>query len=405
MINLFESGRLLYISSVDISIGNGPGVNEVEFLNGLLSIMGNRAHFLIPRPNSPVSEIAAEQCTYSQPHHQHSPWHFHQHIISQIKQANRLISQEHFDLLLFRLDLLPFAPLYITKKHNIPYALKTLGQGLMNIFSDKITWPIGSLLSTFNQTLVKKLVKGAIAVDTVSQIQKTILDNSLNVEDDRITYIDNAVNTKRFYPIPTQQAKKELGLDKYNPIIGYAGNNAHTRGGIQLIEAAPALLQKYPNLGVVILGDTKGSQSLIDSARNLNIENHCVFTGNVPFNQVPAYINAFDVGTSLLPQKHHGQSELKVRQYLACGKPVVATTPGSNDFIAENDLGTLIQNGDKNSTIDALDKWISTSDEERSQFSARAHQFARDHLSIEQMLDKRITLWNERMNLNNNKKP
>ena len=50
---------------------------------------------------------------------------------------DRLLAQRRFDLLVFRLDVLPLAPLYITRRHRIPYALKTLGQGMVNVLNEK----------------------------------------------------------------------------------------------------------------------------------------------------------------------------------------------------------------------------------------------------------------------------
>ena len=50
-------GNILYISSVDVSIGNGPGVNEREFILALYRAIGDRAHFLIPRPADVVADM------------------------------------------------------------------------------------------------------------------------------------------------------------------------------------------------------------------------------------------------------------------------------------------------------------------------------------------------------------
>ncbi|MDX1412981.1 MAG: glycosyltransferase family 4 protein [Candidatus Promineifilaceae bacterium] len=400
MINLRKSGHILYVSSVDISIGNGPGVNEREFILALYREIKDRAHFLIPQPAHEIAELPDNVCTFSAGHQEHNPRYFPGHVLSTMRLADQILTSRHFDLLVFRLDLMPFAPLKIIKKHNIPFALKTLGQGQMKAIKERFGWPLGSALARVNQHLVQQLVKNAIAVDTVSEMQLHYLQQMLDIEPDTIICIDNAVNTKRFFPTSTSAARNELGLNQFEPIIGYIGNHAaHKRGGAQLIEVVPMLLEKYPNLGVVILGDINGSQSLIDLAHNLEIEEHCVFTGYVPFHQVPTYVNALDVGISLLAPKFYGQSELKVRQYVACGKPVIATMPGSNDFLFSEDLGSLVQYDDINSIAMEVDRWLSLTENDQLRFSARSFQYAQDHLSVEQSLAKRIALWNERINL------
>ena len=140
MINLLETGQILYISSVDISIGNGPGVNEREFVNGLYSAIGDRAHFLIPQPENSSYELPESVCTFSSSHKAHHPLFYFKHIFSVLKQANKILSQRTFDLIVFRLDVLPIAPLVITKKHPIAYAIKTLGQGSIRVLNEKGWW-------------------------------------------------------------------------------------------------------------------------------------------------------------------------------------------------------------------------------------------------------------------------
>ena len=58
--------KYLYISSVDVSIGNGPGVNEREFVVSLSKLLGKNIKFLIPRPLNKVDgEFPLNQCVFS----------------------------------------------------------------------------------------------------------------------------------------------------------------------------------------------------------------------------------------------------------------------------------------------------------------------------------------------------
>ena len=398
MSELSISGRILYVSSVDISIGNGPGVNEREFVLALYRSIGDRAHFLIPKPVDNVTELPLSAGTFSLPHKEHSLRHFPNHVISTIRLANHVLSTRTYDLVVFRLDLMPIAPLCISRRHHVPFVLKTLGQGQMNTLVEKISWPLGPVLAEINKLMVGRLAHDAIAVDTVSELQREYLGERLKLGLEKIFVVDNAVNTRRFFPASKEIARRELGLIQFDPIIGYIGNHAAlNRGGKQLILAARDLLQKYPKLGVLILGDLSGSESLIDLAQQHNLQDHCLFTGYVPFERVPIYINALDVGVSLLAPRYRGQSELKVRQYLACGKPVVATTPGRNDFLAEQRLGSLVRSDDQDEICVELDRWLSLGADDQLEFASRAAQYARDQLSVERSLAMRMNLWNERL--------
>jgi glycosyltransferase involved in cell wall biosynthesis len=197
--DLKKNGRILYISSVDVSIGNGPGVNEREFIVAMHRVMGDRAYFLIPQPANEVPDLPANACTFCLPHRRHHPLHFPGHVISQARLANDILSRKKFDLLLFRLDVLPLVAFYITRKHRIPYAIKTLGQGTMNALAERGGW-LGRSLVALNRWLVKQIVAKALLADSVSTMQVQHLKHLLSVDSDKIVWIDNAVNTSRFFP-------------------------------------------------------------------------------------------------------------------------------------------------------------------------------------------------------------
>jgi len=394
--DLRADGRILYVSSVDVSIGNGPGVNEREFVLGLHSAIKERAHFLIPRPARDVDELRNIGCTYVFPHRRHNPLLYPAHVSAQVIAAQRLLQSQRFDLIVFRLDVLPVGPYVITRNHRVPYALKTVGQGMLNVLGERLG-VIGKVLARVNLRIVRRMVEGAICGDSVSKAQVEYLHQLLGSVSSKIVWIDNAVNTKRFCPVATAQARQELGLARYNPIVCYVGSRPWERGGMQLIEVAPRLIHRYRDLGIVIVGNGGGAEALQKAARERGVAEHCVLTGYVPFDQVPKYINACDVGVSIsLRPDRSAASELKVRQYLACGKPVVIS-PGSNEFVVSEKLGTIVPPNDMEAIGAALEEMLSQGAGEREGFARRAAQYMKENLSIEAAIARRLTLWSERL--------
>lgn len=397
MKNLLEEGQILYISSTDVSIGNGPGVNEREIILALYEMIGNRAHFLIPQPKENIVDLPVEACTFCLPYKRH-PLNFWVHIASQIRQANKLLSEKKFDLIVIRLTLFPLSSLSITRKHRIPYAIKTLGVGPLNVLDEKRWW-FGGPLNKINHKLFKYMVNNALVADSDSTLHVETLRQILDVKSDAIVWVDNTVNVKRFFPSSTKDARKELGLTKFDPIVGYIGSRPWERGGMQLVDATPHLLSKYPNLGVVIVGGGKELENIIKRADELKVLDRCRFEGYVPFDKIPLYVNSLDVGVSIsLREDRRVNSELKVRQYLACGKPVVIS-PGSNEFVVEEKFGSVVQPTDIESIASTLDHWLSYTSEKQEEFSKKAFEYMRTHLSMEAAVSKRINLWNERLQL------
>lgn len=395
-IDFAKAGEILYVSSVDVSLGNGPGVNEREFITALHSAIGPRAHFLVPEPAGPVADLPLSACTFSLPHHRHHPLHFAAHSLSKTRRARELLARRHFDLMVFRLDVLPLATLLITRGQRTPYALKTLGQNSVKILGERGGW-LGRRLERINRRMVRQVVSGAIVADSVTDLQADYLAGELGVDRGQIVCIDNAVNMERFRRTDPALARAELGLEGYDPIIGYVGSRPTERGGMALVEAAARLLPRYPQLGVLIVGDGPGMDSLTARARELGVDDRCVLTGQVPFDTVPIHINALDVAVSISElADRRAASELKVRQYLACGKPVVIS-PGGNEFVALEELGSVVDASDREAIAAALDRWLASSPPQREEFALRAESYMQRHLSMEHAIARRFALWEERL--------
>ena len=318
------------------------------------------------------------------------------HVLSQIRQAHQLLAKRHFDFLLFRLDVLPIAPLYITKMFRQPFALKTLGHNVLKALADRGGW-FGRSLGGINRRLVKGLVRTAVVADSVSPIQIDFLRDRLDLDDDHVVWIDNAVNTERFRVESTTEARHQLNLTRFDNLVGYVGTRPWERGGMQLIEAAARITHKYPNLGIVILGEGNGVRDLHRRAQELGVGDRCVFPGYVPFHHVPTYVNSLDVGVSLnlLPSRE-ASSELKVRQYLACGKPVLAS-PGGNDFLMDAGLGSIVRPRDIDVIARELDRWLGMKPHDRAAFAHQASDYTVRHLSVDSATNQRLDLWSQRL--------
>jgi glycosyltransferase involved in cell wall biosynthesis len=115
-----------------------------------------------------------------------------------------------------------------------------------------------------------------------------------------------------------------------SPKIGYCGSLTATRLDILLIEFIA--LQK-PEWNIVLVGpeDEAFKNSTLHSLQNI------FFLGSKAEYELPAYVHAFDVciNPQLLNQMTIGNYPRKVDEYLAAGKPVVATKTEAMDMFAE----------------------------------------------------------------------
>jgi len=371
-------------------------VNENEFVRALHDAIGERAHFLVPRPVEPVDDLPANALSFCAPHRRYHPLRFPLHVASQLRAAERLLRDGRFDLIVVRIDVLPFVPFLLTRRHRLPYAIKTIGTGVIDPLDGGAGW-LGRALAPLNRFMVRRLIERALVADTDSELHAAAVRERLGLAGGEIVWIDNAVNTRRFFPGSREAARREVGLAAFDPIVGYVGSRPWERGGAQLLEAAARLSAKHPGLGVVIVGEGAPVAAMQRRAAELGIAERCRFTGYVPYRRIPAWVNSLDVGVSIsLEPERQMNSELKVRQYLACGKPIVIS-PGSNEFVPAEGFGTVVEPEDLDAITAAIERWLALTPAERDAFAARAARYMHERLSMSAAVDQRLRLWTERM--------
>lgn len=115
------------------------------------------------------------------------------------------------------------------------------------------------------------------------------------------------------------------------PIIGYVGSLNSERLDIQIIES---LATHYPDFSVVLVGPEDDSFKMSSLHQLENV----FFLGSKPVSELPAYINAFDIciNPQLVNEITIGNYPRKIDEYLAMGKPVIATKTKAMESFADH---------------------------------------------------------------------
>ncbi len=157
----------------------------------------------------------------------------------------------------------------------------------------------------------------------------TYLRDLYAVHNPNAYYIGQGCNLKVFDAYKEYKTPDDIAVIK-NPIVGYVGALTNLRIDMSIITT---IAEKLPHWNVVLVGPESDGIRKEDYAHLSNI----IFLGKKPLDTLGSYINSFDVciNPQLINATTIGNYPLKVDEYLAMGKPVVATKTKGMQLFAD----------------------------------------------------------------------
>jgi glycosyltransferase involved in cell wall biosynthesis len=155
-----------------------------------------------------------------------------------------------------------------------------------------------------------------------------------------------AVNTDLFTPaISGEQIRLKYNLSDSMVVI-YEGIMDKLRNLNVLFYALALVKEKRQKVKLLMVGDGHDRTNLEKLARKLGLEDAVVFTGRVPYFEVPHFIAASDIALSPIPplDVYKVSSPCKPFEYMAVAKPVVANEeiPEHKEVLEESGGGILV---------------------------------------------------------------
>ena len=161
-------------------------------------------------------------------------------------------------------------------------------------------------------------------------------------DEDRIVPLPDGVDVGVFRPgQPDVELAHRLGLDRKR-IIVFLGVLTEYQGVDLLLDAVPAVIHQRPDAHFLVMGfPNEAHYRHLAAARG--IERAVTFTGRVPYEQAPRWINLGEIAVS--PKRSLTEANGKLLNYMACGRPVVASdTPVNREMLGE--AGVYVAVGD-----------------------------------------------------------
>jgi glycosyltransferase involved in cell wall biosynthesis len=176
----------------------------------------------------------------------------------------------------------------------------------------------------------------------------------LGVPERRLLITPNGVDLERFSPRTSgREVRARLGLEE-RFVLGWAGSFRPFHGLSMAVEAAGCLRSSIPDLALLLIGDGHQRRSVEARAGSAGVP--LVITGTVPYDEMPAHVAAIDVPL-VLDEGHwsYHYSPLKLREYMASGKPTVAARSGEVGRVVTDGIdGLLVDAGNVSAVADAV---------------------------------------------------
>lgn len=128
--------------------------------------------------------------------------------------------------------------------------------------------------------------------------------------------------------------RSELGISERSRVVLYCGNFESYQGVSMLAEAHPHVVCEVPDAVFLFVGAN-------DATHEIQNQKDIIVLPRQPQSEIPRYLAMADVLVS--PRENCQNIPLKVFEYMAAGKPIVATDSPSHRTVLDDDRAVLVE--------------------------------------------------------------
>jgi glycosyltransferase involved in cell wall biosynthesis len=148
-----------------------------------------------------------------------------------------------------------------------------------------------------------------------------------------VLVLENGVDLGRFDDVPMVRGRSPSGPAR----VGAVANLRSVKGLDVFVRAAARLSGEFPRSSFAIAGEGEERAALTRQIADAGLSERCKLLGSVA--DVPSFLADLDV--AVLPSRAEGMSNA-VLEYMAAGRPVVATAVGANPDVLEHGVTGML---------------------------------------------------------------
>ncbi len=254
-------------------------------------------------------------------------------------KERKILLEEKPAALLIRYNMLNFSAPLIAKRMGIPVILEVnspMAFERKNLVKDMMFLPmLPQLIERLNMKLA----------DAIIVVSKHLKDYFVRhgVPAAKITVIPNGVDIERFSPnVSGERIRAKYGLGE-RIVLGFVGSFHYWHGLENLLTMIERNLDRRGQIAYLLVGDGPLKKSVDEVVAHKKLEQFVILPGYVPHQEIPEHVAAMDIVLAPYPKMEFFYfSPLKIFEYMAAGKPVIASRIGQIADIIQSDENGLL---------------------------------------------------------------
>lgn len=259
------------------------------------------------------------------------------------KTINQIFKTRKYDIVQVRNNVFDgFMALYVKKKYKIPFVFQySFPHSSYKLISDRFQYKASKKIEGI---LLNFILKKA---DLVFPISNWMMDELVN----------EGISKSKMIPLPMganinffninkdgKKIRAKYGIN-HCKIVLYLGIMDKERN-LETIIRSFSHIASTDNIKLMMVGHGNDKKNLEKLSNELNLNEKIIFTGYIPYFEIPHYIAASDICLSPIPPIpiYKISSPTKLFEYMAMGKPVIANNGilEHEKVIEESKCGILV---------------------------------------------------------------
>jgi glycosyltransferase involved in cell wall biosynthesis len=236
----------------------------------------------------------------------------------------------------------------------------------------------GSFVHVVLLFLLRRLILGG--VDSVTTVSEDLAEKIRATTTRPVRVVQSLADPALFRKASSDNDAERLrvrhGLGGRKVLL-YVGVLGRAQRFENIVSAMPFVIGAYSDVILMVIGSGDQTDSLRSLALKLGLSQHVLFLPPVPHSDVPAYMSLADICLLPLDATEVEALPTKFFEYLASGRPVVATSSlAVSEILRDSGAGVFVRDPSNSDELGRAILGLLSDDEARMSMGSRAREYA-----------------------------